>query len=287
MVTRKPVAAGTFYPASPIVIKNQIASFIEKAKVERVGKIIAAIVPHAGYEYSGRVAGYAYKSLASANPKTIILIGPDHHGAGTSASAWMGSSWETPLGKLEIDYELGKVLLAEDRLFNKELDPHQQEHSIEVQLPFIQAICKTEPKILPISVSLPLDMMLARRLGKALCRVIKGRDIVLVASSDFTHYGINYGYFPFFGTEREVEDKVHDMDLKAIKEIEKIKPDNFVDYVKRTGATICGAMPIAILLNTLKEMKVERGRLLKYATSAEVTGDKSNSVSYAAIVFEK
>ncbi len=292
MVTRTPVAAGTFYEASPDKLAKQITEcFKDGAGIPGESsnrKIAAVISPHAGYQYSGKVAAYVYKALAEAHqPKTIILLGPDHRGLGTAASIWQGSAWETPLGKLDVDYELGKSLLAEDTVFNKELNPHQNEHSIEVQLPFIQAIYKTKPRILPISISAPLNIITAKRMGQAIYRATKRQDIVLIASSDFTHYGINYGFFPFFGTPDEVEAKVHKLDQGAIKEIEKIKPDAFVNHVRITGATICGAMPIAILLNILKAMKIERGKLLKYTTSAEVTGDRENSVSYAAIVFEK
>jgi AmmeMemoRadiSam system protein B len=291
MVTRSPVAAGSFYEDDPNRLGRQITKCFEGAglpgeSTER--KLIAAIVPHAGFKYSGKIAAYAYKALAEAHPpKTIILIGPSHKKAGTSASIWQGSAWETPLGELEIDYELGRILVAEDLIFNKELDAHQDEHSLEVQLPFIQALWKTKPKILPISVSADLDILTAKRMGEALYRATVNRDVFFVISSDFTHYGINYGYFPFFGTPDEVENQIHVLDHQAIKEINRINPEAFIDLVKRTKATICGAMPIAILLNTLRAMKIEKGKLLKYATSAEVTGDKENSVSYAAIVFEK
>lgn len=292
MVTRAPVAAGSFYEEDP----KKLAENITKCFKEGAGipeeptdrRTIAAIVPHAGYKYSGKVATYAYKALAeSKQPTTIIILGPDHRGRGTSASIWMGSSWETPLGKLEIDYDLGRAILTEDTIFNRELDAHQDEHSIEVQLPFIQAIYEKKPKIIPISISAPLEISLAKRLGEALYRATRGRDIIFVASSDFTHYGISYGYFPFFGTPIEVEEQVHKLDHEAIKEINLIRPEPFVDMIKRTKATICGAGPIAILLNILREMKIEKGKLLKYSTSAETTGDRENFVSYASIVFEK
>ena len=292
MVTRSPVAAGSFYEDNPTRLANQITKcFTEGPGIPEEAnnnKIIAAIVPHAGFKYSGKVAAYAYKALAEAHrPNTIILIGPDHRKAGTAASVWQGSAWETPLGQLEIDYELGRIVIAEDVIFNRELDAHQDEHSLEVQLPFIQALWKTKPKILPISISADLDILAAKRMGQALYRATVNRDVIIIVSSDFTHYGISYGYFPFFGTPDEVENQVHVLDHQAIKEINRVNPEAFIDFVKRTKATICGAMPIAILLNTLRAMKIEKGTLLKYATSAEVTGDKENSVSYAAIVFEK
>lgn len=292
MATRMPVAAGTFYPSNPVKLAKEIESCFRNGPgapgkpTDR--KIVAAVVPHAGYPYSGPVAACAYKVLAGAKqPDTVIIIGLDHRGLGTAASVWQGSAWETPLGKLEIDYALGKNLLGLDTIFNKELDPHMEEHSIEVQLPFLQAIYKDWPKILPISVSAPPDIMTARRMGDAIYRAAKGRNAVLLASSDFTHYGISYGYFPFFGTPAEIEKQVHDSDMAVISSIEQIRPDEVIDAVKRKGLTICGAMPIAILLNALAGLKIEKGKLLKYATSAETTGDRENFVGYAAVVFEK
>ncbi len=291
MLTRKPAVAGSFYAADPNKLANQLQqAFKACGEPEKPTdrKIIAGIVPHAGYTYSGSTATYAYKAMAeSKRPDTIILLGPDHRGLGTSASIWQGSAWETPLGQLEIDYELGRIILQEDHIFNKELDPHQEEHSLEVQLPFIQAIYKDPPKIIPVSISTQLDIAMARRMGEAIYRATKGRNIIFLASSDFTHYGVNYGYFPFFGSSAEVEKQVHELDMTAIKAIEAIKPDEFLDHIQRTKATICGAMPIAILLNTLKSMKIEKGKLLKYATSADVTGDRENFVAYASIIFEK
>lgn len=173
-------------------------------------------------------------------------------------------------------------------MFDVDPEPHLQEHCIEVQLPFLQTIYKDVPKILPIVFSAPLEADLCRRLGRQIAEAIKqsGKDVLIITSSDFTHYGPSYGFVPFFGTPLELKKKLGVLDFKAIEQIEKLDVEGFVKYVKESKATICGAVPIAVHMAAAKELGAKKAKLLKYYTSADVTDDWSNSVSYASIVLE-
>ncbi len=292
--TRKPVVAGIFYAENADKLREQVEScFLTKEGKElplKKGnkKIFGLIVPHAGYQYSGQAAAYGYKTLAATEkPDTIIILGPAHTGLGTIASIWHGGAFETPLGAVEIDRELGEKLKSE--LFDVDPEPHLQEHCIEVQLPFLQTIYQNNtPKILPIVFSAPLEADLCRRLGRQIAEAIKqsGKDVLIITSSDFTHYGASYGFVPFFGTPLDIKKKLGVLDFKAIEQIEKLDVEGFVTYVKESGATICGAVPIAVHMAAARELGAKKAKLLKYYTSADTTDDWSNSVSYAAIVLE-
>ena len=293
MVVRSPVVAGMFYAAEAGALKRQIESCFfsnfgpGKLPQPNGKKVIAAIVPHAAYVYSGAAAAWAYKEIAETEkPDTVIILGPSHTGFGKIASVWQGSEWETPLGTVEIDRELGSKLHNE--IWDNELEPHLQEHSIEVQIPFLQYIWKEPPKILPISISAPPEIEICTKIGQALAKAIKesNKKILIIVSSDFTHYGVSYGYLPFVGKPAEVKKQLSALDYGAIEKIEKLDPEGFSQYIKDTSITICGASPIIVALVTLKELEVKKAKLLKYYTSAEITGDWNNSVSYAAIIFE-
>jgi AmmeMemoRadiSam system protein B len=245
----------------------------------RKKELRAIIVPHAGYPFSGPCAAWAYKELAEAKlPDTYIILGLDHSGYGKSALSL--DSWETPLGMMRIDNELGNHLLQKTELVN---DPgaHAMEHSIEVQLPFLQFVNRNEPdktKILPITISNDIDLKkLAIDLMEAIMDL--NRKVIFIVSSDFTHYGRNYRFVPFTS---EVPKRLYNLDAGAIKFIKSLDAEGFIHYVDETMTTICGRQPIYTLLNILKKA---RGELLQYYTSGDLTGDYKNAVGYAAIAF--
>ncbi|UCD03556.1 MAG: AmmeMemoRadiSam system protein B [Candidatus Woesearchaeota archaeon] len=284
---REPAVAGTFYPDSPEELKAEIKKCIKDGPGEelKTRNIHGIISPHAGYSYSGVGAAYAHKALAeSGYPETLILLGPAHMiGAN---SIWLGSDWSTPIGKVEVDRELGREI-AQDELFDINPDSHVSEHSLEVQLPFIQYFSQKHklklPKIVPILFSSTLNADLAEKFAEIIYSKIKDKDVKIVVSSDFTHYGIGYGYLPFVGLN--VKDKIYDLDKKAIEYIEKLDLKGFVEYVNKTEATICGAFPISVVISLAKKLGSKGAKLLKYYTSGDVVSSYSNSVSYAAIEF--
>lgn len=264
---RIPVAAG-FYPSERKKLDCQVSSFLDQ-NVSRK-PCLGTIVPHAGYVFSGPTTGKAYASI-STKAKTFVIAGPNHTGFG-SPVAMSTQDWKTPLGISKTDRRLsGKVPESEDS--------HMFEHSIEVQLPFIQ---KRFPgaKIIPLCLSdIGIDEI------RELAGKIASGDFFYIASSDFTHFGPNYNYTPVNGSDEENLDYTRKLDMKAIDLILKLQPERFYGFVKENGMTICGAVPITLVLLACKELGAKRAELIGYSTSYEVHPDRS-FVNYAGIVIE-
>lgn len=289
---RQPKVAGAFYPSDPDDLRSKVEGYLEKAAPEVPASLkgrrpIALVVPHAGYPYSGQTAAYAYSLLqGAARPSRVIVLGPSHRvDVGSNIVAPPYTDFRTPLGKVPIDTE------ARDRLAKTDLCTlvadahaalaHRYEHSLEVQLPFLQVLWKEPPPVLPVVVG-RLKGNDCAAAAVALRRVIDD-DTLLVVSSDFTHYGPRYGFRPFRdATGGELSDRIRELDMGAVKYMKQGDPSGFRQYVEETGATICGADPIALVLQTLSSGTRPRGRVLYYTTSGEVTGDYTNSVSYVA-----
>lgn len=285
-MTRAPVAAGTFYESGFSTLDKQIReSFLHKKgpgelQIEKRGKKISgAIVPHAGYAFSGPCAAWAYKEIGEAEFADLyIILGTSHAGAKTAVSM---DNFETPFGIVRVDQKFAHDLMKKSGL-KADDTAHAHEHSIEVQLPFLQFVCKdflTKLRILPIVVGNDVDY---KKLGLDIKETImdSGKKVCILVSGDFTHYGRNYHYLPFTS---DVKKRIYDLDGKAIDFIKNMDAEGFLDYVHETGATICGSMPIALLINSIKAKKID---LLQYYTSGDILGDYKNAVGYASIVFE-
>lgn len=276
-IMRKAVFGGLFYEKNPTRLASQLkdcfGKFGEGAK-KAGGAVKGCIVPHAGYAFSGACAASAYRELAGSNPDTYIIIGLSHHGYGTCLSK---EDWETPLGVIKTDVELVEEIRRQGIGIDEQA--HAGEHSIEVQLPFLQYIHQGEDvQIVALIASQDMDFRkIAGCIQKA--RELK-RRVVVIASSDFTHYGRVYGYCPF---RTNIKEGVYKLDKGAIERILQLDADGFLDYCSRTEATICGKWPIATIIELCKKTK---GRLVKYCTSAEMTKDYENIVGYASMVFE-
>ena len=278
--------AGSFYEAAPKHLEAQIREcFLSKfgpGKLpgKQTGKEIKAVIcPHAGYMYSGACAAHAYKALAEAKiPDLYILIGPNHQSGQSSVSS---ETIQTPLGIIRADQNFARDLAAKKNL---KLDDgvHAREHSVEVQLPFLQFVLKEKMdkvKIVPIIISHDADLhQVAIDIKETL--LDQDKKAVFIVSSDFTHYGYGYGYVPF---SENIKENLEKLDMGAVELIKKQDYNGFLNYVEETKATICGALPIALLLRTIKAKNVT---LLKYYTSGEVVGDTKNSVSYVSMLFE-
>ena len=286
MKVREPVAAGTFYEANPKLLEKEIKDCFKLKKgpgalpiSKREGFVYGAIVPHAGYTYSGYSAAWAYKALGEAEPAdTYIILGPNHSGLG--GSSLTTQNFSTPLGIVRTDKALANYLVKKEVIVDSEL-PHLEEHSVEVQIPFLQFINRNFDswKILPIVLSNDIDYKkLALAIKEAMVDLKK--RITVIASSDFTHYGHAYGYIPF---SSDIPDRIRKLDEGAIEFIKKLDDEGFLNYVYETGATICGALPIAVLLRLMAHRKPE---LLQYYTSADLIGDYKNSVSYVSMIFK-
>ena len=279
---REPAVAGAFYPDDPAALRKAVDESLKAALAAPAGspRVIAIIAPHAGYVYSGAVAGKAFAALPPTGVKRVVVIGVAHHAA--AAPVWVddASAYRTPLGDVPCDREaLSRLAAAGLPLVPRAT---AREHSIEVELPFLQARLGQGWQLVPIlAAGAGLDDCAK---AAAALQSILDDETVLVVSSDFTHYGRDYGYTPFEGDRETVRAKMAELDGGAIKAILGKDAKAFDAYVRKTGATICGGSGIMILLQALPARAV--GRRIAYATSADVSSEADLSVGYAALAFE-
>jgi len=274
---RKPAVAGVFYPGTQKRLEETLDTFFSDEvrrdvleKIKGAGRLYGLVSPHAGYIYSGQVAAYGYLAAeALTKPDVVVVLGPNHYGIG-SVVAISTATWRTPLGDLQANLNLAMELPSVSAIFAVDEISHLREHSIEVQLPFLQRIYKHEFKLLPISMLLQ-DMRTATEVGEALAEILKGRNATLIASSDFTHY--------------EEATIARRKDTELIGCIERLDVEGMYETIRRTRSTTCGFGPIACVMVAAKRMGATRGILLKYATSGDVTGDYLEVVGYASIAF--
>ena len=263
---RNPVVDGQFYPASPSQLKEMIEGLVD----EKLAKedVIGAVSPHAGYIYSGPVAGAVISKIKFKD--TFIIIGPSHTGMGKPFSIMTEGIWKTPLGEVEIDSELAKQIVAVSRYLQEDHLAHQHEHSIEVQLPFLQYF-KPDIKLVPIILAYSSGATY-KEIGKAIARAIKGlsKKVVIIASSDMTHY--------------EPQEAAQRKDTKAIEAILDLSEDELLKRVEELNISMCGYAPTVSLISASKELGAGKAELVKYQTSGDVSGDYSSVVGYAGII---
>ncbi|MCK5123607.1 MAG: AmmeMemoRadiSam system protein B [Dehalococcoidia bacterium] len=277
MQIRKPAVAGMFYAGTAKELEEQIEwcykhelgpGAIPRVNSRGLREIAAIVVPHAGYYYSGPVAAHAYKELADDGIfDTAVILGPNHTGYGYPVSLWAGVGWNTPLGELEINKELAQRLLGE--VIKADETAHTHEHSIEVQLPWLQYLYK-KVKIVPISM-LAQDIETARAVGKAISQA--GDNLIIIASSDFTHY--------------EPYSVAMERDGSVIEAIVALDEEELYERCENLNCTMCGYGPVASAIVAAKEMKAKKASLLKYATSGDTSGDFSQVVGYGSIVIKR
>ena len=277
MEVRTPAVSGTFYPDDQKELKSLIHDCfmhtIGPGKMPPTGsdqKIYGVICPHAGFVYSGPVACHSFYSISSSTSKLAIITGPNHYGIGQSIASMIDASWKTPLGLMDVDSE--SALELRDSLDILELDSfsHSKEHSIEVQVPMLQETFSHEMKILPVSL-INQEQQTATKVGSAIAKIAQKKDALLIGSSDFTHY--------------EENEFAHRQDLALIEPILKLDVDEFYKILYERHVTACGFGAIASTMIACKELGATEGKLLKYATSGDVSGDKSSVVGYASIIF--
>lgn len=268
LALRKPAVAGQFYPSSKQGLKNQIETLINKdAKKE---DIIACVLPHAGYKYSGRVAA---ETVSQINIKDkIILLGPNHTGYGAQFSIMTSGIWQTPLGEVKIDSHLTEQLLTHSKYLEADELAHTYEHSIEVELPFLQYF-KNDFEIAPL-VILSEDIGILKEIGREIANSINlsgiKSSVMLIASSDMTHY--------------ESQEQAQKKDQTAIKAILELNEDKLMQTIQRLNISMCGYAPVIVMLSCAKLLGASQARLVKYQTSGDITGERDSVVGYAGII---
>ena len=286
-MARKPVAAGRFYEADSEQLREQVTTcFLEgPGKLPEVkrgkGEIKALIVPHAGYVFSGPVAAYAYARAAEGGlPDKFVIVGPNHTGYGAGVAVMAGGKWETPLGKVGIDESIARKITA-DGIAEEDEMAHLYEHSVEVQLPFLQFMLG-DFSFVPICMGMQ-DYGTAIELGSRLALALSSENALLIASTDFSHVGVSYGQMPPAGVP--VNEWASMQDKKAIDAILSMDVKHFMEVVAGNNISMCGYGCVAAVMEAAKKMGATRAELLKYATSYDVYPSDS-CVGYGAIVIE-
>lgn len=272
---QKPVVAGSFYPAESILLAGQIDKYLKDAGAEAVpGDIIALISPHAGYIYSGPVAAFGYKAISGRRYDTVVIIGISHHVL-FDGVAYLGKDfYRTPLGDVPVDLEFTRKLAkAEKNALCEDPRAYKEEHSAEVQIPFLQASLK-DFKIVVLLMGRP-DYTTCTRLARGLVKVIKesGRKVLIVASTDLSHF---YQY-----DDAAAKDRV------TLSELLKFDAGRLAESVSAGECELCGSAPVVTALIAGKDLGADRIRVLKYANSGDTAGDRSRVVGYASVVIYK
>ena len=267
MNVRPPVVAGQFYPADSQDLIKMLKSLCEPIPEEEKIKAKAIIVPHAGYIYSGKVAGMVYSRIKI--PTNIILFGPNHTGYGPEISTYPDGYWLTPLGKIPVNETLAAKLTSTN-FYTPDYTAHIYEHSLEVQLPFLQFLSKKSFKIVP-TVFKFLSLETCLLAGDFLANVLKDEeDYLIVISTDFSHY-----------VPHEVAKQ---KDALAIEQILNLEPEKLYKVVIENDISMCGVIPVTVVLRALKLLEVKETKLVAYQTSGEINQDFSSVVGYAGII---
>ena len=279
---RRPCQAGAFYEGNAESLKKQIKECFlhelgpgEVPKVAKIGprQVIGLVCPHAGYMFSGPVAAHAYHRLAlDGKPDVVTIFGPNHTGYGSPLAVMNDGFWRTPLGDVEVDGETANRIVRESRVVDVDESAHRFEHSIEVQLPFLQYLYGSEFKIVPICF-LMQDLSSAREVGQAAAKVLAEKNSVIVASSDMTHY--------------EPQESAAKKDKLALEAVENMDEAKFYSTVETRNISTCGYGPIAALITAARISGAKEAKLLCYKTSGDIIGDYSSVVGYAAVCFTK
>jgi AmmeMemoRadiSam system protein B len=266
---RPPAVAGRFYPANEARLRADIQTYTtppngaEEAKIRALG----CVVPHAGYMYSGPVAGAVYRRLEL--PRRFVILCPNHTGMGEPLAIMSEGAWQTPLGEAVIDQELAASLKSQMPLLSEDAAAHRYEHAIEVQLPFLQVLARGF-RFVPITVGTSnFDALIA--LGAAIGKLAAetGDAVTVVASSDMNHY--------------ENDELTRAKDKLAIDEMLKLDARGLFDVVQRNNISMCGYGPAVAMLTATRRMNATKAELLRYATSGDVSGDRDMVVGYAGI----
>lgn len=281
MKVRRPTQAGSFYASTSDALRKQI----ESCFTHRLGpgsppsvqngsrKILGLISPHAGYMYSGPVAAHSYYSLAAdGKPDIVVILGPNHTGQGSGLAIAKEGIWRTPLGDVQVDDKAASQISRKSTILDVDELAHAYEHSIEVQLPFLQYLYGSAFKLVPISF-LMQDFESCSEVGRAIAATMNAKNALIIASTDMTHY--------------EPHEMAEKKDRKALAALEKLDEKEFYSTIESQYISACGYGPVVALVIAAKIMGAKKGKILCYQTSGDVTGDYSAVVGYASVAFSK
>lgn len=270
---RPPAVAGMFYPEAKDTLNHQLDELFQSANQPTVeGTIVALISPHAGYMYSGLTAAHGYSLLKGRSFDTVVIVSPSHREYFEGICVFSGTAYRTPLGVIEIDTHLRDELLTAEPSILKNMMGHRQEHAIEVQLPFLQRVLRNV-KILPIVMG-DQQRSLCRRLGDALGKVLEGKNALLIASTDLSHY------YPYNVAEK--------LDKIFIEDVANFDEEALMRDLEEERTEGCGGGPTVAVLRAARKLGARKVHILHHCNSGDITGDKSGVVGYlsAAIVKE-
>ncbi|MBI5354101.1 MAG: AmmeMemoRadiSam system protein B [Chloroflexi bacterium] len=261
--------AGTWYESNPKKLAEQIDSYLVDAQIPELnGKVIAVIAPHAGHIYSGHVAGYAIKALQGLTPELVVILSPYHNYTDQTFLTTAHKFYSTPLGNIEVDLS-ALAELQHNLGFPITPIANDKEHSLEIELPFLQRVLKSEFKLLPIMVRAQ-DAETAKNLGDVLAQTIKNKNAIIVASTDLSHF---------------YDSKVANiLDHEMLKRFESFNPESIFEAEQTGKGFACGHAAVASMLWAAKLLGANKVQTLKYATSGDITGDQSSVVGYGAAV---
>ncbi len=282
MKLRYPAVAGSWYAGSAFSLQKQIEQLfmhglgpgsIPSVVDDGPRKLVGLVVPHAGYMASGPIAAHAYHHLAKdGKPDVVVIFGPNHTGHGSALSIMNEGAWRTPLGDVEIDSETGEKILRAASIVDVDDRAHLYEHSIELQLPFLQYLYGSGFKFVPICFMIQ-DLKSSHEVGKAVASALKGRVGLVIGSSDLTHY--------------EPQKSAEKKDGLAVDAALDMNEEKYYHIVESYGISTCGYGPVIAAITAAKKLGAKKAELLKYGTSGDVLGDRSAVVGYASIAFMK
>lgn len=278
---RLPCQSGSFYESSANALRKQIERcFLHKfgpgnlPKAEKgMRKLVSLICPHAGYMFSGPVAANGYYFAAkNGKPDTVIVIGPNHTGYGSGASLMTEGAWRTPFGDVEIDTHFAVEIQRASQFIDIDEGSHRLEHSIEVQLPFLQFVYDNAFKFIPICMMIQ-DFKTSQDLGEAIAKTAFNKNVLIIASTDMSHY--------------EPHKVAKEKDRLAIETILKLSAKELQSTIESNNISMCGYGPASVAVIASKKLKATRAELLSYITSGDISGDRSSVVGYASIAITK
>lgn len=269
---RKPVVSGTFYPDKADQLRALVETFLKLSPApEKREKPAGMMLPHAGYPYSGPVTGYTLSRVFGEDsplPDTVVLLGPSHRSHARGIFVWPEGAWQTPIGEARVDQDLAQRILESSPVFKADIAPHEQEHSLEVILPFL-LILNPNVRIVPVSVS-EQDAATLQKAGTALAAALAGKDAFVLVSSDMSHY--------------ISQDAAQRMDAMALARIEALDPLGLYKTVAQNKISMCGVLPAVMALQAFQAMGKKRSETVCYDNSGRVTGDTGQVVGYAGVL---
>jgi len=289
---RYPAAAGSFYPSDES-LREMLGEFFRGIGEEGDSRrVTAGVAPHAGYVFSGYTASRTYRAIFEDGlPETFVILGPNHTGLGSPIAVYPEGKWTTPLGEIEVDSEMARAVAKLSGIADLDELAHQYEHSVEVQLPFIQYLAELagkEVRIVPIALGIQ-DEEVSEALGRAIFEASRelNRDVVVVASTDFMHYGRMYGYVPFTAKAEELPHRIKEWDFRLIRRILDFDVDGLFRELREMRHTMCGPGAVGAAMVYSRLAEAVEAELLHYTTSYEVSRNTDAIVGYASVVMRR